>query len=72
MFNSQELKAEMVRQSVSQADLAQEIGLNLSTFNRKLNEKSAVFTVREAQRIADVLNLSPEQSTAIFFANELA
>ena len=72
MINSVELKAEMIRHSISQEELSRKIGLDPSTFSRKLNNKSAVFTVKEAQAIAGVLDLSSEQCAAIFFAQQLA
>lgn len=72
MVNTNELKAEMKRNDITQEQLAKMIKLDLSTLNRKINNKSAVFTVCEAQAISEALNLSPERSAAIFFGRKLA
>ncbi|MCQ2530307.1 MAG: helix-turn-helix domain-containing protein [Lachnospiraceae bacterium] len=68
MVNTNELKAEMRRNAVTQEKLAKIVKLDISTLNRKINNKSAVFTVCEAQAISEALHLSPERSAAIFFA----
>jgi putative transcriptional regulator len=64
------LKAYMKLEEVTQPEMAQCIGMALSTFNMKLNRKNgADFTLSEASLIASRLN-KPVQE--IFFTNEIS
>jgi plasmid maintenance system antidote protein VapI len=60
------LKGKMVEKGCSPEALAEKIGVDRSTIYRKLGcgEK---FTIGEAQKIKNVLDLSNEEATAIFF-----
>lgn len=66
------LRAKMQERRMSVSDLAVHIGIDDSTFYRKLNENGEKFTVAQARAMATVLELSPEDTTAIFFSKKLA
>lgn len=73
MINSNEIKAQMKRVGMTQKNLADVIGMDPSTLNRKINnENGTVLTVKEANEIAQALNIPRESMTDIFFASKLA
>lgn len=61
------LRSKMVEKKVSVESLSNLIGINKSTFYRKLSTDGKDFTVGEANAIADSLNLSADDFNAIFF-----
>lgn len=61
------LKGKIVENGLSGAKMANEIGVNQSTYYRKLNEGGGSFTISQAQKIAELLCLSPKECNAIFF-----
>ena len=65
------LKAEMVKQEVSAAQLAGMIGISESAFYRKLNGSSE-FTQGEITSIANALRMTPQTIYAIFFEAEVS
>ena len=67
MFMNRLLKAKMVEKGVSNEDVATAIGIDSSTFSKKLNGASD-FKRAEIQIIRSFLHLSVEESESIFFA----
>lgn len=67
LFMNRLLKAKMVANGVSNEDVAAAIGIDSSTFSKKLNGTSD-FKRTEIQIIRSFLNLSVEESESIFFA----
>lgn len=65
-MNCLKLKAKIVEAGFNVAQFADEIEIDRSTMYRKLNDGEK-FTVREAQKIKDVLNLTSDEASAIFF-----
>ncbi len=61
------LKAYMRYKGVSQAELSKELGVTLTTFNLKINEKGTGFGITECHKIAEYLDLSNEQILGYFF-----
>jgi DNA-binding XRE family transcriptional regulator len=59
------LKGKIVEKGFNQSKLAIEIGLNRSTMHRKIN--SGEFTVEEANKIRNTLQLTNEELMEIFF-----
>lgn len=49
-------------------DIARAIGVNPSTFYRKLSSGGASFTVGEIQRMAEFIPLTEEEATSIFLS----
>lgn len=73
MIDTREIKAQMQRKGMTQAMLAQQLGINPSTLNRKINNaKGENLTVKEAEEIAVTLELPRNEITNIFFASKLA
>lgn len=66
MFKSELLKSIMVLKKVSSADLSGKIGINITTFYKKMNGQSE-FTRSEMRIIKAVLNLSKDEMDSIFF-----
>lgn len=54
MCNTQKIKAAMVEEGYTQAEIAKRIGISLTAFNRKINNKSD-FTVSEIKNIKDIM-----------------
>lgn len=50
------LKGKMVEKGVSQVKMAKNLGINLSSFNAKINDKRE-FTVGEATKICKILDI---------------
>lgn len=62
------LKGEIRAKAMSQADVADKIGISLSRFNAKLNgTNGAEFTLSEVIAIKQVLNLTFDKTDSIFF-----
>jgi transcriptional regulator with XRE-family HTH domain len=72
VINSMELKAEIKRSGLTQDQLANKIGIDPSTLNRKINNKNSTLSVDEAQKIVAVLNIPEEKLAVIFFNSKLA
>lgn len=65
MINKNELKAEIVRNGLTNAQLAQMLNMSPKTFSNKLNK--GVFGTDEASKMIEILGIkNPER---IFFAN---
>lgn len=64
-INIRELKAEMVRNDVTQRELASLIGISRSGLYKKLTGQNN-FTLDEVRKIRDILNLDNETICNIF------
>ena len=67
MLNGNALRAEIVRNGMTQKELAAEIGMSESTFIRKM--KNNAFGIEEAQKMIDRLKIA--DPCPIFFAKEV-
>lgn len=68
-MNSDILKGKMKEERMTQKDVAEAIGISLSRFNAKLNNKGdAEFSLGEIRSIKELLSLNPVQVDQIFFA----
>lgn len=73
MVNTNLLKAKLKEKGLTQEDAAKKIGMNPSTFNRKINnENGEAMTVKEANDLSDILEIPREQLVTIFFNKKLA
>jgi transcriptional regulator with XRE-family HTH domain len=69
MVNTRELKAQMRRKGMTQRELAQEVGINITTLNRKINNEGGdLITVKEATEITKILDIPEDMIGSIFFA----
>lgn len=67
MFRPELLKAKMVELNIDAAYLSDKLGINITTFYRKINGNSE-FDRSEMQIIRSELRLSKEEMDSIFFA----
>ena len=70
MVNSKELKVQMIRHEKSVDDLCAALGINRSTWFRKIGGESE-FTQGEISRLRFELNLDDEQTGIIFFSEDV-
>lgn len=70
MINVAKLKGAIVENGTTQEEVAKEIGMNRSTFYRKM--KNEGFTIGEAKEIARAVPLSDELAIEIFFGKKVA
>lgn len=60
------LRGHMAEKNLSPEDMAREIGVDPSTFYRKIKSDGVNFTVGQMHKIVDVLDLTREEAAAIF------
>jgi len=60
------LRGKMAELKLSPEDMAQAIGVDPSTFYRKIKAEGISFTVGQMHKIVDVLHLSREEAASIF------
>ena len=70
MVNVRKLKAKIVENGKTITEISQVLGINPSTFYRKLKQNS--FEIGEADVIVRELELSIEDANAIFFSQIVA
>lgn len=66
-LNVQMLKGKISESGITQEAIADAIGMNRSTFYRKLKRKGNTFTVEEMNKIVEIIPLSKEEAVSIFF-----
>lgn len=71
-MNVNKLKGKIVENGLSVKEVSESIGIEKSTFYRKLNNQGETFTVREINLIRETLKLTKEEAMAIFFMNSVA
>ena len=73
MVNIRLLKAKLKERGMTQEEAAKALGIDPSTFNRKINNKNGnVITVREAEKMSALLLIPKSELSNIFFAEKLA
>lgn len=60
------LRRKMSDRNISNEEMAKRLGIDASTFYRKLKSEGTNFTVGQMHVIVDVLQLTPEEASAIF------
>jgi transcriptional regulator with XRE-family HTH domain len=70
MTNKEEFKVALIKARMTMADLAKAIGISSASLSYKVNNKRD-FMASEIKKIADLLRLTPEESTKIFFAERV-
>lgn len=53
-------------------EVAKQMGIDKSTLYRKLGNNGAGLTVKDAQQLVEILQLTDEEAIQIFFAREVA
>lgn len=72
MVNVNKLKGLLVEKGLNVEFLAEKIDVDRSTLYRRLTENGSTFTIKEADKIVKVLDLTCEEATSIFFAQFVA
>ena len=72
MVNINKLKGKIVENNLSIEKLADAIGLDRSTLYRKINNNGDSITIKEADIMVQVLNLTIEEASNIFFSQNVA
>ena len=62
------LKGKLREHGLTQGDVAEKMGISLSRFNAKLNEREgAEFSLGEVKALKSILGLTAKQTEQIFF-----
>jgi hypothetical protein len=72
LVNVNKLKGKIVENQTSVKELSDAIGVDESTFYRKLRSGGEPFTIGEADQIAKLLELTKDEATSIFFSQYVA
>ena len=72
MVDVEKLKTEIKESGQTVRDVADKMGIDVSTLYRKLQSGGESFTVKEASQITEILSLRREKAQAIFFGNKVA
>lgn len=71
MVNINKLKAKMVEREMNVESTAERIGIDKATLYRRLKNPNEI-TIREADALAEVLEMTFEEATTIFFSQIVA
>lgn len=71
MVDVSKLKGKIIEKNTTQEVLAHSIGMNRSTFYRKMKQ-GGNFSIDEVNRIVTTLHLSKEDAVSIFFGDFVA
>lgn len=66
-MNMIKLRMKCVEQVMTQRDLADAIGISLSSLQRKLRDNGDSFTLGEILKIKEALKLSDQEAKELFF-----
>ena len=72
MANMLKLKARIVEMNMNVESVAKEIGIDKSTFYRKMQNDGDDFTVSEVKKLSNVLNMDLDVLSNIFFESSVA
>lgn len=68
MYQRNKLKGKIVEKGKTTNEIAEALGVDRSTYYRKISSEECVFTGKEIQSIIDCLQLTREEMLEIFFA----
>lgn len=66
--NMQKLRGKIVESGFTQEAIADTIGMNRSTFYRKMKSEGTSFTIGEVHKIVQIIQLSPQEAVDIFLS----
>jgi DNA-binding XRE family transcriptional regulator len=72
MVNVNKLKGKIVECGLNIEELSSKIGINKTTFYRKMSSDGKYFTIEEADLISKELNLTYDEVNSIFFSQYVA
>ena len=64
--NMDKLRGKMAEKKIGKEELAAKIGVDASTFYRKMKDDGVKFTIGQMHKIVEVLDLSREDAATIF------
>ena len=67
--NMDVLRGKMTERRISFEEMARHIGVDVSTFYRKMKSEGTNFTVGQMHKIVEVLQLTTEEASIIFLWN---
>ena len=67
MIDKNKLLGKIREKALTQKDVAERLGIDESTFYRKMKKNGQTFTIEEAYKISEVLDLTNQESIDIFF-----
>lgn len=68
--NINKLKEKIIENNTTQEGLAEQMGINRSTFYRKIKDDGSKFTVYELYQMVEILKLSSEEVVEIFLSRK--
>nr|DAN80853.1 MAG TPA: helix-turn-helix domain protein [Caudoviricetes sp.] len=71
MVDVSKLKGKIVERNTTQEELASKIGIDKSTFYRKMKQNGN-FSIKEVNLIVSALNLTKDEAMSIFFSETVA
>ena len=71
-MNVNKLKGKIVENEMNVSSLAKKMGINRATLYRKLNNEGDTLTIKEANMIVDILDLTECEAMEIFFNHIVA
>lgn len=73
-MNINKLRARFVENGLSTEDVARQMGIDRSTLYRKMRGRDGrtTLTISDAQKLAQILGLSPQDINDIFFGGNVA
>lgn len=72
MANMKKLKLKLKEKGLSVEDVSKTMGINRSTFYRKIKNDGETFTVGDIDKLSRVLGLQVDEINEIFFAQNVA
>lgn len=67
MIKTSKLKGKIVESGLGISQIAEKLGINVSTLYRKISNGGQNFTIKEAQQLAELLHLTGAEVNEIFF-----
>ncbi|GIP14359.1 hypothetical protein J40TS1_00010 [Paenibacillus montaniterrae] len=67
--NMQKLRGKIVEAGITQEAVADLIGVDRSTFYRKVKSEGISFTIGEVHKIANAIQLTQQEAVEIFLGN---
>lgn len=70
--NINKLRGRIVEKEMSVALVAEKMGIDKATLYRRLENDGAGLMVKDAHKLAEILDLTCDEAMAIFFADQVA
>jgi len=60
------LKGKIVERAMTQEEVAEKLGIDSSTFSRKMKADGLSFTIEQMHKLVDILSITPQEAIQIF------